>query len=88
MRAELAPDMPPWSASVTVRTVDGRTASATVEQARGSPGAPMTDADLEEKFRNNADLGGSADKAGARIAAVWAMEAAPDLGPLMRSMGA
>jgi 2-methylcitrate dehydratase PrpD len=87
VRAELA-DMPPWSASVTVETVDGRTETATVEHARGSPKAPMSDADLEAKFRDNAALGGSADKADARIAGIWAMEETADLAPLLRSMGA
>ncbi|OYX29322.1 MAG: hypothetical protein B7Y99_13380 [Caulobacterales bacterium 32-69-10] len=88
VRAELASDMAPWSASVTVQTVDGRTESVTVEHARGSAKVPMSDADLEAKFRDNAALGGSADKADARIAALWAIEETADLGPLLRSMGA
>ncbi len=88
VRSELAADMPPWSASVTVQTVDGRTDTVTVEHARGSVQSPMSDADLEAKFRDNAAIGGSADKAGARMAAIWAMEESSDLAPLMRSMGA
>jgi len=68
--------------------VDGRSGTVTVEHARGSTQAPMSDADLEAKFRDNAAIGGSADKADARMAAIWAIEESPDLAPLLRSLGA
>ncbi len=86
IRAELAHEMPPWSASVTIETSDGRVESRTIEDARGSPKSPMSDSDLETKFRDNSELGGCADKADMRISAIWAIEEASDLGPLMRMM--
>ncbi len=86
VQAVLDPALPTGAATVTVRTVDGRTLSATVEHARGSAERPLTDAELEDKFRDNARLGGSADKAAARIAQLWQIESAADLRPLMRGM--
>ena len=51
--------------------------------ARGSAERPMSDADLDAKFRDNAALGGLAGRAEAAIAAVRGLAAAPDVGGLM-----
>jgi 2-methylcitrate dehydratase PrpD len=88
VRAVLDPDVPVGAARVTVRTVDGRSLSTYVEHPRGSAERPLTDAEIEGKFRENARLGGSADKADRRIEAIWRIESIAELGPLMRDMAA
>jgi 2-methylcitrate dehydratase PrpD len=88
VRAVLDPHFPVGAAQVTVRTVDGRTLTSFVEHARGSAERPLTDAELEAKFEDNARLGGSAERAGERIARIWQIESAADLRPLMQDMAA
>ena len=53
----------------------------------GSFERPMSDAELEEKFRDNANIGGFPDRADAAIAALWELDAAPDGTKLMASLG-
>ena len=48
-----------------------------------SEAKPLTDAELEAKYHENAALGGCADRAAAQIDAIWALEEAPDLTHLM-----
>ena len=55
----------------------------TVFTPRGSEAKPLTDAELEAKYHDNAALGGCADRAAAQIDAIWALEEAPDLTHLM-----
>lgn len=45
-------DIAPDSARVTITLVDGRTIERSIEHAIGSIARPMTDADLERKFRS------------------------------------
>ena len=73
---------------MSARTFDGREASATVLHARGSEARPMSDSELEEKFRRNAALGGTTADAGAQIALAWAIDRAASVAPLMRSLAA
>lgn len=87
VRAELDPEMPAGAAAVTVETRDGRIETIRVDHARGSAEHPLSDRDLEAKFRDNADIGGSASRADERIARIWAIEAAATMRPLMRMMG-
>lgn len=75
--------LPRGAARVTVRLRDGREEQATVLAPRGSEAKPLSNADLEAKFRENAALGGCADHAAAQIAAIWALEEAADLSRLM-----
>ncbi|MCB4822473.1 MmgE/PrpD family protein [Roseicella aerolata] len=81
--AVLDPSLPRGAARVTVRLADGRVEEALVTTPRGSEARPMSDAELEAKFRDNAAMGGFADRAEAQIAAIWALEEAPDLSCLM-----
>ncbi len=50
-----------FGGSVAVRTVDGRTLRASVDQPRGSVAAPMTTDEVRAKFRDNASLALPAD---------------------------
>jgi 2-methylcitrate dehydratase PrpD len=81
--AELDATLPRGAARVTVRLADGRMEETTVFHPRGSEAKPLTDAELEAKYHENAALGGCADRAAAQIAAIWALEEAPDLNHLM-----
>ncbi|MFC7474700.1 MmgE/PrpD family protein [Dankookia sp. GCM10030260] len=75
--------LPRGAARVTVRLADGRREETTVFTARGSEAKPLTDAELEAKYHENAALGGCPDRAAAQIEAIWALEEAPDLTRLM-----
>jgi 2-methylcitrate dehydratase PrpD len=81
--AVLDATLPRGAARVTVRLADGREEQTTVFTPRGSEAKPLTDAELEAKYHENAALGGCADRAAAQIAAIWALEEAPDLIHLM-----
>jgi 2-methylcitrate dehydratase PrpD len=85
--AKLDETLPRGAATVTLRLADGREFQRTVLHPRGSFERPMSDAELEEKFRDNADIGGFADRADAAIAALWALDAAPGVGKLMEVLG-
>ena len=70
VRSELDATLPTASAAVSVVTRDGRRETVVVRDARGSPGAPLSDADLEAKLRAGATaagLEGAADELVKRI---------------------
>jgi 2-methylcitrate dehydratase PrpD len=81
--AELDAALPRGAARVTLRLADGSERVATVLHARGSEARPLSDAELAAKFRDNAALGGFADRADAVLDIVWALERAPDIAGLM-----
>ncbi len=83
VRAVLDASLPRGAARVAVTLADGRRAETTVLHARGSAERPMSDADLDAKFRDNAALGGMADRAEAAIAAVRSLAVASDVSGLM-----
>ena len=80
--AGLDAGLPPAAAAIVVRTTDGRSGTMRIDVARGGAGRPLSDADLATKFRSNAP-GPSADD---RMAAVWTIEGAPNIAPLMALM--
>ena len=84
--AECDPSLPPGGAVVTAETRDGRSQTVRIDAARGSGALPLSDRDLERKFGGNAGQSGSDADAEARIAAVWAIEEAASVTPLMRLM--
>ncbi|HVJ52076.1 MAG TPA: MmgE/PrpD family protein [Aliidongia sp.] len=86
VRAECDPAMPTGAASVTVETKGGRVETLRVDHARGSAERPLSDAELEAKFRANAELGGSVALADERIERIWRLDEETSLRPLMRSM--
>ena len=75
--------MPRGAARVMVRLADGREMRTEVTAPRGSIDNPLTDREIEAKFRDNAAIGGFAARCEALIAAVWALEEAPDVSRLM-----
>ncbi len=84
--AKLDESLPRGAATVTLRLVDGSTLERTVIAPIGSLEHPMSDAALEAKFRDNAGIGGFADRADAAIAATWALDSAPDVMRLMTAL--
>ena len=78
-KAVLDPSLPRGAATATVRTADGRIFSATVLHAKGSLEQPLSDAELEAKFLDSTQDGGFADA----IAAIWTLDKAPTIAPLM-----
>ncbi len=67
------------SADVTVTMIDGRREHVFVEHAIGSLQRPMSDAQLEAKFRELSEPVIGADRAGALIAAAWKIGDAGDV---------
>ena len=83
VRAKLDPAMADGAARVTLRLRDSTILTETVLHARGSLHAPLTDSDLEAKLRDCARQGGFAGDVGALIAAVWSLDEAVSVAPLM-----
>lgn len=77
-------ELGPLDCDVEIELVDGRTLSSSIRQAKGSPQAPLTDAELEDKLRlSTSDLAVDAT----RIAnEVWRLESAASLEPLRASL--
>lgn len=86
VRAECDPSLPPGGAVVTAETRDGRSLTVRIDAARGSAAQPLSDRELEAKFRDNAARSGNDADAEERIARIWAIEQATSLSPLMRLM--
>jgi 2-methylcitrate dehydratase PrpD len=84
--AKLDEALPRGAATVTLRLMDGREFQRTVIHPRGSFERPMSDAELEAKFRDNAAIGGFPDRADAAIEALWKLDAAPDVTKLMAAL--
>ncbi|CAH0259730.1 MmgE/PrpD family protein [Roseomonas sp. CECT 9278] len=82
--AQLDASLPRGAARVTLRLADGSEQLRTVIAPRGSLEVPLSDAELAAKFRSNAALGGLEERSDALVAALWSLDEAPSLLPLMR----
>ena len=82
-KAVLDSSSPRGAATATVRTADGRTLSATVLHAKGSRQQPLSDGEIEAKFLNSTQHGGFACRTADAIAAIWGLDSAPTITPLM-----
>lgn len=81
--AECDANLPRGAARVTITLADGSTHQAYVEHPRGSAARPLNDAELAAKYRTNAALGGTTAQVEAQISALWALDQAPSIAPLM-----
>ncbi len=88
VHAEVDPDMAVGAARVRVRTTGGKLFSAQVMHARGSLRLPMTDADIERKVRELASIGCPTCDIDRVIDAVWELDRADDVRPLLRLVAA
>ncbi|MCS3726672.1 MmgE/PrpD family protein [Bradyrhizobium betae] len=86
VRAELDAQMPDGAACVILRLSSGETLTETVVSPRGSQAAPLGDCDLEEKLREGVRTGRSDWDADRVIDAVWRLDAADDVGNLLKSL--
>ena len=71
------------AAEVTVTLRDGRSITESVAHATGAPENPMTDAQLEHKFRTLAHRVLSQSQADELLAALWALDTADDVTGVM-----
>ena len=69
-----------------VRLKDGRVVEEWQDHPRGGPDSPMAPGEIEAKFRGNASLVMPDERAARVIRDVRALEAAPNLEPLMQSL--
>lgn len=88
VRAEVDAALPVGAAAVTVRTVRGGVFSATVVHAKGSLEQPLTDREIEAKVRDLSAQNPAGCDIGSVIGHVWQLEAAAELGPLLRLVSA
>jgi hypothetical protein len=65
---------------VTLATRDGRSETFLQPTRKGDPDAPLSDAELEDKFHGLAGAVLGAERAQELLARLWALEHAPDLG--------
>ncbi|BBK34048.1 2-methylcitrate dehydratase PrpD [Stella humosa] len=79
-----APGIPVEGARVEVLLASGETVVQVVEAARGSAARPLSDAELEAKFRTLAAYGCPGFDPDPLIAALWAIEDAPDAAAIIR----
>ncbi len=70
-------------AAVRIVMADGTRHDLTVKHARGSAQRPMSDAELEEKFRINAHAWNPDQNVEALIEAIWDLDNNPDAGAIM-----
>lgn len=70
------------SGAVRVTLHDGRSVEARVLDPKGEGENPMSDADLEKKFRVNCEPLLGAEKCRRLLALIWEFESAPDAGEL------
>ena len=71
------------AAEVTVTLRDGRTVTESVEHATGAPDNPMSDAQLESKFRTLSHRVLPQSQADELLAALWALDSADDVTGVM-----
>jgi 2-methylcitrate dehydratase PrpD len=77
-------DVPVETAFVTVETTDGRRLECHVTEARGTMARPMSDAELEAKFRGLADHGAPSLDAERLIQAIWGIDREPNAATIIK----
>lgn len=70
-------------ATVTVHLRSDKPLARTIDQAYGSVGRPLTDADLARKLGDLVEFGGSKCDAAALAEAIWSLDSAADAGAVM-----
>ncbi|UPY38905.1 MmgE/PrpD family protein [Sediminicoccus sp. KRV36] len=79
VRARCDPGLPRGAARLTATLRDGTSHSRLVIHPSGSEANPMSDAALNDKFRDNLRIAGIPERADTMIAALRGLEAAPNL---------
>lgn len=71
------------AAKVTLHFIEGSSVTVSIEKARGSTGRPLTDQDIEQKFKELCSQADSECDQEQLIRAIWAIETLEDVGALM-----
>jgi|SRR5580692_10449670 2-methylcitrate dehydratase PrpD len=79
-------NIPVETAFVTVQTTDGRLFECHVTQSRGTMARPMSDVELEAKFRSLAKYGSPTLDPERLIAAIWAIDDEHDVARTVKMM--
>jgi 2-methylcitrate dehydratase PrpD len=77
-------DVPVETAFVAVETTDGHRLECHVTQSRGTMARPMSDAELEAKFRGLADHGAPSLDAERLIQAIWGIDREPNAARIIK----
>ena len=72
-----------WSCRIEIETRSGQKRVGSVEHFKGHPDNPMTDAELEDKFRALAAPRLDRASCDAILATTWALETLTDIGELI-----
>jgi 2-methylcitrate dehydratase PrpD len=80
------PAMPKESTAIAARLRDGKTIEKYIAHATGSLEKPMSDAALEQKFRDLAEWGCPHCDASAAIGLAWSLDRLPDGGVFTRAL--
>ena len=80
------PSMPKEATAITVRLRDGRQIEKHIAHATGSLEKPMSDAALEQKFRDLAEWGCPQCDAGAAVELAWSLDQLSDAGAFTRAL--
>ncbi len=84
VKLAVVPDTPVPDVRLDVIYVDGRTEEIQVKDARGTDNRPLTDQEIEEKFRTlAATYAPDCGEAEKLIDAVWSLENADDVSRMM-----
>ena len=83
IKATVDPAMPDDAAEVTMTLKDGRSITEKVDHATGAPENPMSDAQLEDKFRTLAERVLSKEQSEKLLARLWDIDKADDVSEIM-----
>ena len=83
IKATVDPKMPEDAAEVTVMLKDGRSITEKVDHATGAPENPMSDSQLEDKFRNLVGRVLSKDQGEKLLARLWDIDKMDNVGGIM-----
>jgi 2-methylcitrate dehydratase PrpD len=87
VKALLDDKLPRGAARVEIVLRDGRRLATTVMHARGSSEKPLSDDDIARKVRDLASRGRASARADRIVDAVWALDRADDVRPLLALLG-
>jgi 2-methylcitrate dehydratase PrpD len=83
IKATVDPKMPEDAAEVTVKLKDGRSITEKVDHATGAPENPLSDSQLEDKFRNLVGRVLSKDQGEKLLATLWDIDKVENVGEIM-----
>lgn len=84
VRVEETAGIPVPDVRIVVKDKDGATEEISVQDARGTDNRPLTDAEIEDKFRTLAARVSGCSRAEELVEAVWTLDGSDDAGELMR----